>query len=250
MSDDKPSRAEQHLINEARKHQAHQPQPPGKVTIGRVGRLNGMTSNVVHWLTQAWSPATGGTVGRLAGHEHHPAALAWDRRGKQLAVADGERIIVWDAAAATQRWRLPWATVEGDRGSDGTVSSVQWLDGGGYMMEFRPKGGAWHDEWGTTVATVIVWDIETGQPVSAKFLFEHEQGRRSLTSPRHRKAGGSQSRSTSSCRSSGRSPATCRTSSRNCPRGGHLIRPDNGRGLANKCGRPGSAIGASPVSAG
>jgi hypothetical protein len=28
------------------------------------------------------------------------------------------------------------------------------------------------------VATVIVWDIETGQPVSAKFLFEHEQGRR------------------------------------------------------------------------
>lgn len=69
MSDDKPSRAEQHLINEARKHQARQPQPPDKVTIGRVGRP-------------------------------------------------------------------------------------------------------------TTVATVIVWDIETGQPVSAKFLFEHEQGRR------------------------------------------------------------------------
>jgi hypothetical protein len=25
------------------------------VTIGRVGRFNGMTANV-HWLTQAWSP--------------------------------------------------------------------------------------------------------------------------------------------------------------------------------------------------
>jgi WD40 repeat protein len=123
-------------------------------------------------------PATGGMVGRLAGQEHHPAALAWDRRGKQLAVADGERIIVWDAGAATLRWRLPWATTEGDRGSDGTVTSVQWLDGGGYLMEFRPRGGAWHDERGTTVATVIVWDIETGQPVSAKFLVEHEQGRR------------------------------------------------------------------------
>jgi hypothetical protein len=44
VSDDKPSRAEQHLINEARKHQSHQPQPPDKVTIGRVGRFNGMTS--------------------------------------------------------------------------------------------------------------------------------------------------------------------------------------------------------------
>jgi WD40 repeat protein len=332
VSDDKPSRAEQHLINEARKHQAHQPQPPDKVTIGRVGRFNGVTSNV-HWLTQAWSPdgkqlafggamhdghgrlhawhgdsghdesftvrhlthdlagavswlawapdskhlasveraqasgepvvrirsqaegvrpvqlppglpveqavwspdggtlavsgpdragtvlidvasgrqrrvldhlagpvawqpggqliagvfetsvllcdpATGGTVGRLAGQEHHPAALAWDRRGKHLAVADGERIIVWDAGAGTQRWRLPWATVEGDRGPDGTVTSIQWLDGGGYLMEFRRRGGAWHDEQGSTVATGIVWDIETGEVAAAKFFDEHEQGRR------------------------------------------------------------------------
>ena len=293
MSDDKPSRAEQHLINEARKHQARQPQPPGKVTIGRVGRFNGMAANV-HWLAQAWSPdgkqlayggahhdghgrlhlwhgdsghdesftvrhlthdlagpvirldwapdgkhlasveraqasgqpvvrirsqaegvrqvqlppglpvqqaawspdggtlavsgpdcqgtvlidaasggqrrvldhlsgpvawqpggqliagvfetsvllcdpATGGMVGRLAGQEHHPAALAWDRHGKHLAVCDGERIIVWDAAAGTQRWRLPWVTAEADRGPDGTVTSIQWLDGGGYLMEFRRK---------------------------------------------------------------------------------------------------------------
>jgi WD40 repeat protein len=334
VSDDKPSRAEQHLINEARKRQARQPQPqpPGMVTVKRVGRFNGMTSNV-HWLTQAWSPdgkqlayggaqhnghgrlhlwhgdsghdesftvrhitrdlagpviwldwapdskhlasvereqasgepvvrirsqaegvrqvqlppglpvkqvawspdggtlavtgpdcqgtvlidaasgtqrrvldnlsgpvawqpdgrliagvfetsvllcdpATGGRTGRLAGQERHPAALAWDRRGKHLAVSDGERILVWDAAAGTMRWRLPWTTVEGDRGPDGTVGSMQWLDGGGYLMEFRPRGGAWHDEWGTTVATVIVWDIESGQAVFVELFFEHEQGRR------------------------------------------------------------------------
>jgi hypothetical protein len=45
------------------------------------------------------------------------------------------------------------------------------------MMEFRPKGGAYHDEWGTTVATVWVWDIEDGQVVCSKFFLEHEQGR-------------------------------------------------------------------------
>jgi WD40 repeat protein len=331
VSDDKLSRAEQHLINEARKHQARQSQPPGKVTIGRVGRFNGLTSNV-HWLAQAWSPdgkqlayggahhdghgrlhlwhgdsghdesftvrhlthdlagpviglawapdgkhlasverqqasgepvvrirsqaegvrpvqlppglpvrqaawspdggtlavtgpdcpgtvlidaasggqrrvldhlsgpvawqpggqliagvfetsvllcdpAAGGIVGRLAGQEHHPAVLAWDRHGKHLAVADGERIIVWDAGAGTQRWRLPWPTAEADRGPDGAVTSVQWLDGGGYLMEFRPLGGAYHDERGTTVATVWIWDIEDGHVICSKFFLEHEQGR-------------------------------------------------------------------------
>jgi WD40 repeat protein len=330
VSDDKPSRAEQHLINEARKHQARQ-QPPGKLTIGRVGRFNGMAANV-HWLAQAWSPdgkqlayggahhdghgrlhlwhadsghdesftvrhlthdvagpvigldwapdgkhlasveraqasgepvvhirsqadgvrqvqlppglpvnqaawspdggtlavsgpdcqgtvlidaasgaqrrvldhlsgplawqpggqliagvfetsvllcdpATGGMAGRLAGQEQHPAALAWDRHGKHLAVCDSERIIVWDAGAGTQRWRLPWPTAEADRGPDGTVTSIHWLDGGGYLMEFRQKGGAYHDEWGTTVATVWLWDIEDGQAVCSKFFLEHEKGR-------------------------------------------------------------------------
>jgi WD40 repeat protein len=122
-------------------------------------------------------PATGGMVGRLAGQEHHPAALAWDRHGKYLAVGDGERIIVWDAGAGTQRRRLPWAVAEGDRGPDGTVTSVQWLDGGGYLLEFRPRGGAYHDERGTTVATVLVWDIEDGQAVCSKYFLEHEKGR-------------------------------------------------------------------------
>ena len=332
MSDDKPSRAEQHLINEARKHQAHQPQPPDKVTIGRVGRFNGMTSNV-HWLTQAWSPdgkqlafggamhdghgrlhawhgdsghdesftvrhlthdvagavswlawapdskhlasveraqasgepvvrirsqaegvrpvqlppglpveqavwspdggtlavsgpdrpetvlidaasgrragsldhlagpvawqpggqliagifetsvllcdpATGGTVGRLAGQEHHPAALAWDRRGKHLAVADGERIIVWDAEAGTQRWRSALGDRGGRPGSrrhghQHPVARRRRLPDG-----VPPRGGAWRDEQGSTVATGIVWDIETGEVAAAKFFDEHEQGRR------------------------------------------------------------------------
>ena len=64
--------------------------------------------------------------------------LAWAPDSKHLAVSNGERILVWDAAAGTMRWRLPWTTVEGDRGPDGTVRSMQWLDGGGYLMEFRP----------------------------------------------------------------------------------------------------------------
>jgi WD40 repeat protein len=331
VSDDKPSRAEQHLIDQARKHHAQPPQPPGKVTVKRVGRFNGISASV-HWLTQAWSPdgkqlayggahkdgrgrlhlwhgdsghdesfsvrhlthdlagpviglawapdskqlasvereqasgervvrirsqaegvrqvqlppglpvkqavwspdggtlavsgpdcpgtvlidaasgtqrrvldnlsgpvawqpdgrliagvfetsvllcdpATGGRTGRLAGQEHHPTAIAWDRRGKYLAVSDGERINVWEAEAGTMRWRLPWTTLEGDRGPDGTVGSMQWLDGGGYLMEFRPRGGAWHDELGSTVATAIVWDIENGQWVFVELFFEREQGR-------------------------------------------------------------------------
>jgi WD40 repeat protein len=332
VSDDRPSRAEQHLINEARKHQARQPQPPGKVTVTRVGRFNGMNMNV-HWRAQAWSPdgqqlayggadkhgkgvlhlwhadsghiesftvrhlthdlagpvislawapdgkhlasleqdqasgqpvvrirsqaegprpvqlppglpaqqvtwspdggtlavsgpdcpgtvlidaasgsqrrlldnlsgpvawqpggrliagtfetnvllcdpATGGRVGRLAGQEHHATALAWDGHGRHLAVADGERIIVWEAEAGTIQWRIPWTTLEGDRGPDGTVTSIQWLDGGGYLMEFRPRGGAWHDEQGTTVATAIVWDIENGNWVFVEKFSELEQGHR------------------------------------------------------------------------
>ena len=329
MSDDKPSRAEQHLINEARKRQARQPQPPGTVTITRVAQFNGMISSV-HWRTQAWSPdgtqlayggadkhghgalhlwhpdsghiesltvrhlthdlagpviclawapdgkhlasveqdqvsgqpvvrirsqaagprpvqlppglpaqqvawspdggtlavsgpdcpgtvlidaasgaqrllldnlsgpvawqpggrliagvfessvllcdpATGGRVGRLAGQEHHATALAWDQHGKHLAVADGERIIVWEAEAGTIRWRLPWATSEGYRGPDSTITSIQWLDGGGYLMEFRPRGGAWQDDQGTTVATATIWDIEDGHRVICELL-SHEHG--------------------------------------------------------------------------
>ena len=40
----------------------------------------------------------------------------------------------------------------------------EWLDGGGYLLEFRRQGGAWRDEQGSTVSTVILWDyLEPGQ---------------------------------------------------------------------------------------
>jgi hypothetical protein len=87
-------------------------------------------------------PATGGRVGRLAGQEHPPTAIAWARHGKFLAVADGERIRVWDADAGTEVSVIPWTTGEGDRGPDGKITSIEWLDGGRYLLEFRPRGGA------------------------------------------------------------------------------------------------------------
>jgi WD40 repeat protein len=104
-------------------------------------------------------PATGGLVGRLAGQEHPPTAMAWARHGKHLAVADGEKIRVWDADDSALRWTVPWTTSEGDRGPDPTITTLQWLDGGRYLLEFRPKGGAWHDELGSTCGTVILWDV-------------------------------------------------------------------------------------------
>ncbi len=105
-------------------------------------------------------PATGGRVSRLAGQDHRPTAIAWARHGKFLAVADGERIRVWDADAVTQVSVIPWTTGEGDRGPDGTITSVEWLDGGRYLLEFRPRGGAWRDERGSTCSTVILWDAQ------------------------------------------------------------------------------------------
>jgi WD40 repeat protein len=104
-------------------------------------------------------PATGGRVGRLADHEHRPTAVAWARHGGRLAVADGERIRVWDADSGETISRIPWTTIEGDRGPDSTITVLQWLDGGRYLLEFRPRGGAWHDELGSTCATLILWDV-------------------------------------------------------------------------------------------
>ncbi len=106
--------------------------------------------------------ATGRRVRVLEGQRHVPAAVAWARHGRYLAVADGEDVRVWDAPAGAVRWTLPWTTVQGDRGPDGSVTAVEWLDGGGYLLEFRKQGGAWRDEQGRTVSTVILWDIETG----------------------------------------------------------------------------------------
>jgi WD40 repeat protein len=102
-------------------------------------------------------PATGGRTGRLAGQDGRPTAIAWAPHGKFLAVADGELIRVWDADAGTQVSTIPWTTVEGDRGPDGTVTRIDWLDDR-CLLEFRPRGGAWRDERGSTCSTAILWD--------------------------------------------------------------------------------------------
>jgi WD40 repeat protein len=104
--------------------------------------------------------ATGSRVRALA-QSHRPTAVAWARHGKFLATADGEDIRVWDGHSGARLWNIPWTTAEGDRGPDGTVNAIQWLDGGRYLLEFRQRGGASRSEFGATVATVILWDIET-----------------------------------------------------------------------------------------
>jgi WD40 repeat protein len=110
-----------------------------------------------------FDPVTGQRSRTLTAQQHKPTAIAWARHGRYLAVADGEDILVWDGGAGSQRWRLPWTTAQGDRGPDSTVTAIEWLDGGGYLLEFRRQGGAWRDEQGSTVSTVILWDIETGK---------------------------------------------------------------------------------------
>jgi WD40 repeat protein len=124
-------------------------------------------------------PATGERVRTLTGRQQHvPAAIAWTRHGKYLAVADGEDIRVWDAEAGESQWKLPWATSEGDRGPDGSVTSLEWLDGGHYLLEFRPRGGTERDERGTTSSSVILWDTETGKTVfNWRFYETTPQGR-------------------------------------------------------------------------
>jgi WD40 repeat protein len=117
-------------------------------------------------------PVTGQRARTLAAQRHKPSALAWARHGKYLAVADGEDIFVWDTAAGNWWWKLPWTTAEGDRGPDSTVNSLDWLDGGGYLLEFRRRGGAWRDEKESTVSTVILWDTGTGQPQFVKRFYE------------------------------------------------------------------------------
>ncbi len=119
-----------------------------------------------------FDPVSGKKSGKLTAHEHKPSALAWARHGRYLAIADGEKIFVWDAQAASWKWKLPWTTAAGDRGPDSTVAALDWLDGGGYLLEFRPRGGAWRDEQGSTVSTVILWDIETGEWQFVELYYE------------------------------------------------------------------------------
>src|SRR5512142_1157988 len=61
VRDDQPSRAEQRLIDHARKQQAkqqaQQQQPgTGTVTIRRTARFHGNEPRNAYWLSQAWSP--------------------------------------------------------------------------------------------------------------------------------------------------------------------------------------------------
>jgi WD40 repeat protein len=135
-------------------------EPEGKLIAGVDG------TNVV-----LCDPVTGERRG-VAAQEHPPTAIAWARHGRYLAVADGEDILVWDVEAGRARWRLPWTTAAGDRGPDGAVAAIEWLDGGGYLLEFRPEGGACRDEKGSTVSTVILWDIATGKWVFVQQFFE------------------------------------------------------------------------------
>jgi len=116
--------------------------------------------------------ATGQRARVLEGQRHVPTAVAWARHGRYLAVGDGEEIRVWDAQAGAMRWTLPWMTDQGDRGPDGSVTAIEWLDGGGYLLEFRRQGGASRDEEDISLSTVILWDIETGKCQFGKLFHE------------------------------------------------------------------------------
>jgi WD40 repeat protein len=118
-------------------------------------------------------PDTGERVRELTGQQHVPASIAWARHGRYLAVADGEDIRVWDTETGKRLWKMPWVTSEGDRGPDGSVTAVEWLDGGHYLMEFRKRGGARRDEWGSTISTSTLWDTETGKTVFIELFYEH-----------------------------------------------------------------------------
>ena len=117
-------------------------------------------------------PVTGGRTGRLAGQDHRPTALAWAPGGKFLAVADGERIRIWDAGAGAQTSVLPWILSEGDRGPDPTITRIDWLDDR-YLFEFRPRGGALRDERNSVVATVALWAAHEARWQLVKHFYEH-----------------------------------------------------------------------------
>jgi WD40 repeat protein len=117
-------------------------------------------------------PVTGGRTGRLAGQEHQPSALAWARGGKFLAVADGERVRIWDAEAGTQTSVLPWILSEGDRGPDSTITRIDWLDDR-YLYEFRPRGGALRDERNHTCSTIALWEAHEVKWQVLKHFYEH-----------------------------------------------------------------------------
>jgi WD40 repeat protein len=132
-------------------------QPGGRLLAGCAGTAVAL-----------FDPATGDRVRQFTGHDQAPGAIAWAGHGQRLAVAYGEHIRVWDVESGVW-WHLPWATAEGDRGPDGTVTDVQWLDGGRYLVEFRKMGGSRSDEEGSTVSTLIIWDVETRPVLVQRF---------------------------------------------------------------------------------
>lgn len=127
------------------------------------GRLIAGTDGTDGTSVALCDPDIGARVHALAGCRRSPGAIAWARHGRYLAAADGTDIRVWDTQAGHQQWTLPWVLDEGDRGPDGSVTSLHWLDGGHYLLEFRRRGAALRDEQGTTVSLVTLWDTETGR---------------------------------------------------------------------------------------
>jgi WD40 repeat protein len=129
------------------------------------GRLAGCDGTTV----VVCDPATGQTVHRFTEHDRRPTAVGWATHGRYLAVGYGEQIRVWDAETADWTWNMYWTMAEGDRGPDGAVTAVHWLDGGRYLIEFRQRGGLRRDDAGSVVSTVAVRDIQKNALVTKLF---------------------------------------------------------------------------------
>jgi hypothetical protein len=74
-----------------------------------------------------------------------------------------------DVPNATQLATLGWAVNDGDRGRDGAVDQIQWLDDGRYLAEFRARGGRTRDEPGDVVSSLTLWDVWRG-PLASGLL--------------------------------------------------------------------------------
>ena len=118
------------------------------------GRLAGCTGTTV----VVCDPATGQTVRTFTEHDQNPTALAWATHGRHLAVGYGEHVRTWDMESGAW-WRMGWSVSEGDRGPDGTVNDIYWLDKGRNLIEFRQRGALRRDEADSTASAVTVWDI-------------------------------------------------------------------------------------------
>jgi WD40 repeat protein len=135
----------------------------GPVAWSPAGRLIAGTDGTDGTSVVLCDPDIGARVRTLSGHRQAPGAIAWARHGRYLAVAAGTEIRVWDTQADDYQWNLPWVLAEGDRGPDGSVTCLEWLDDGHYLLEFRRRGAAMRDEQGTTVSLVTLWDTEAGR---------------------------------------------------------------------------------------